>query len=106
MAVHGRSVTDLVRDVSTVVLADVAHERRRLARLLQARELDALLRVNGARRRLARLLRDQHALVTRQRTRVVRRLGAVDAQVRAACDTVERRHVIVVLVTRDAQLNQ
>ena len=96
--------TDLVGHMPTVIFAYIAHKWRRLARVLETRKLDELLWMVGALRRLTRLLRDQHASVTRQRSRVVRRLSACNAQVRGACDAVERCHMLVVFVTCDAKL--
>ncbi len=89
-------------------LADVAHERRGGALILQACELHHVRGVIRTHRLLARLLAERDAAVLGQRARGVRLLGAQLAQVRAAHRAVEHRLPLLLasLVTRDGQLQQ
>ena len=65
-------------DMSPVVLADVAHEWRPLALVLETRELDQVHRMTDALRILLRLLRKRHALVLRKRACGMRGRRALD----------------------------
>lgn len=94
----------LVTLVLAVLLAHAAHEGARLARLLQADELDGVDLVLRAQRLLVRLVGQRHAAVLGQRAGGVGELGALGAQVGGAHGAVHGGRVALVLVAADYTL--
>lgn len=87
-----------------VFLANAAHERPRLAGLLQADELDGVDLVLRTQHLLVGLVGQRHPAVFGQRAGGVGELGALGAQVRGAYRAVHGRRVALVLVATDYTL--
>ena len=97
-------VSYLVSLVFSVLLAHAAHERARLAGVLQAHELDGVDLVLGAQSLLVRFVRQGHSAMLGQGAGGVGELGAVSAQVGGTDRAVHGSSVALVLVTADYTL--
>lgn len=91
--------------VLAVLLADAAHERPRLTRLLQAHELDGVDLMLRAEHLLVRLVGQRHAAVLGQRASGVGELGALGTQVGGAHGAVHGGGVALVLVAPNDTLH-
>lgn len=85
--------------VLAILLADAAHERPGLTRLLQAHKLDSMDLMLGAEHLLVRLIGQRHAAVFGQRASGVGELGALATQVGGAHGAVHGGCVALVFVT-------